>query len=103
MLHLDGFKKAERGHPLLAPAFPGTGEELPFVDPKLAADHLVSRLGVPADFDPLDVDLVALLNVEGEVDGALLSVDRRHRGDVRVRVALVVIDVGDRLNVAGQQ
>ena len=66
---LHRLEEAERGDALLAAAHAGAVEELALVDAQLAADHLVAGLGVADDVDALDGDLLALLDVEGEVDG----------------------------------
>ena len=66
---LDRLEEAERGDALLAAAHAAAGEQLALVDAQLAADDLVAGLGVADDVDALDVDLLALLDVEGEVDG----------------------------------
>ena len=47
---------------------------------KFAADHLVEGANVADDLDPLDVNLRALLDIEGNVDGMLFPVP----GDVRL-------------------
>ncbi|MGC4116210.1 MAG: hypothetical protein QM765_16860 [Myxococcales bacterium] len=56
----------------------------------------VSRIfWLPVISNPLEVDLVALLHVEGQVDHLLVGVDGGLWGDSRVGIAGVVIDVGD--------
>src|SRR5262249_27977373 len=95
-------KKPSGGPRAFAAALPGSREKLALVRPHLPADRLVARLGVAADVNPLDVDLVPFLNVEGEVDQPLLGVQLRQRGDVGVGVTLVQIEVGQRGDVVGQ-
>ena len=89
---LDGLEEAQGLHPLLAELLPGATEQLAFVEAQLAADDLVARLGVADDLDVLDVDLLPLLHIEGEVDDPRVLVHRGQRRDVGVGVALVLVD-----------
>src|SRR5262249_28600242 len=95
-------EEAERGHPLLAAALAGAGEQLPFVDLHLAADLLIVRLDVASEVDPLDVDLVALEDVEGEVNEPLIALQLGTRSDVSVGIALIQIGVVDRRDIPGE-
>ena len=65
---LDGLEEAERVHALLRLAEPGAAVELALVDAQLAPDDLVARLVVADDVDALEADLLAGLDVVGEVE-----------------------------------
>src|SRR5579883_1657151 len=90
-LHL--VEEAERLHPPLREVEQCLVVQLAFVDPELAADDLVAGLVVAPDVDALEIDLLTLLDVEGEIDGLRVVLDRSERGDVDVGVALVLVEV----------
>ena len=102
LVDLDAVEEAERGDAGLRGAHAGAAVEIAFGDAHLPADHLVARLVVADDLDLLDGDRLALLEHVGEIDQPLLGIDGRVRCDVRVCVALVLVDVEQPVHVVLQ-
>ena len=71
-------------------------------DAQLAPDDLVAGLGVAVDVDPLEVDQLSLLNLEGHVDGAGLLVDRGRGRGVDVGVAPILVEIGQLLQILAE-
>ena len=82
LLHRDALEEAQRLH-ALAPALDHEGVDgIALGDAELAADDEVLGLLVADDVDALDVDARALLDVEGDGDGAAGGVALGHGLDL---------------------
>src|SRR5206468_10598511 len=91
--HLDFLEEAEVLDTLLRALHLGGVEGVALNQLELAADHLVEGPHVPHDVDPLDVHLRPLLNVEGYVNGAVVTVAR----DVRLDLDEGITPVAERI------
>jgi len=99
---VDLLEEAQRRHAPLRVVQQRLVVGLALDDAQLAADDLVARLRVAADVDAIERDQIALLDLEGDVDGARLLVDGRGRRRVDVGVALVLVVVRELLQIVGQ-
>jgi len=97
----DVLEEAERGDAALGDLEVRVVEHLAFRDLHLAADHLVASLGVTANVDALEVRALSTRDLEGQVDAAVREIDLGQRQDVRVRVALVLIEARQLLAILG--
>ena len=91
---------------LLAELDPHHVEDFARRDRQLAPDHLVLGLGIAANLDVLDADLLAFLDLELEVHGARLRVgDSQHlqvaRGGGDINIAFGAVEILHRLDILG--
>src|SRR5208283_3551141 len=85
--------------PALRQVKAGLAVALALVNAQFASDDLVARLRVTMDVDAFKVDLGALLDVEEQAHRPLLLVDGGLGRGVHIGVALVLVEIGDGLNI----